>query len=143
MTRKIEYGSAGAAAIIFDDAGQLLIVKENYGKRRWSLPGGMIERGETPEAAALRETWEETGVTAQVNHLIGSYTLQDGFTIYVYRCDIVEGVPAVPTTGEIAEIRWAPPEALPMPRSNALHYAVPDALEGVHGAERIELPQIS
>src|SRR4051794_21823669 len=118
----------GAAAIIFDDSGLLLIVKENYGRRRWSVPGGAIEPGETPVEAALRETLEETKVIAAIDHLIGSYVFVDGFTAYAFAATIVDGVPVVPDTGEIAEVEWAPPEALPMPRSNVLHYAVPDAL---------------
>lgn len=32
----------------------------------WQMPQGGIDKGETPEAAALRELWEETGVTADL-----------------------------------------------------------------------------
>ena len=100
----------GAAAVIFDPTGRVLLVKENYDRRRWSLPGGLIEPRETPEEAALRETAEETGVAAAIDHRIGTYTFDDRFRAYVFRCRIVRGEPAVPTTGEIAEVRWAPPE---------------------------------
>ncbi len=133
----------GAAAIIFDPTGLVLLVKENYDRRRWSLPGGLIEPGETPEEAALRETHEETGVAAAIDHRIGSYTWADGFRAYVFRCRIVRGEPAVPSTGEIAEVRWAPPEPLPSTRSNVLHYAVPDAMQGLRDVERLDLPLIS
>jgi len=133
----------GAAAIILDPAGLVLLVKENYDRRRWSLPGGLIEPGETPEEAALRETAEETGVAAAIDHRIGTYTFDDGFRAYVFRCRIVRGEPAVPTTGEIAEIRWAPPEPLPSTRSNVLHYALPDAMQGLRDVERFDLPLIS
>lgn len=34
--------------------------------RRWQLPKGHIEPGETPEQAAIREVCEETGVTGRV-----------------------------------------------------------------------------
>jgi 8-oxo-dGTP pyrophosphatase MutT (NUDIX family) len=34
--------------------------------RRWQLPKGHIEEGETPEEAAIREVREETGVTGRV-----------------------------------------------------------------------------
>ena len=134
--------SEGAAAIIFDTSGHMLLVKENYDRRRWSLPGGLIEPGESPEEAALRETMEETGVTVTIDHLIGSYTTDDGFRAYVFRCEIVMGTPAVPATGE-AEIQWASPGSLPSPRSNVLHYALPDALLGLHDVERLGLPLIS
>jgi 8-oxo-dGTP pyrophosphatase MutT (NUDIX family) len=39
----------------------LLLVKNSY-KQRYSLPGGLLKRGETPVAGGVRETWEEVGV---------------------------------------------------------------------------------
>ncbi|MFN2471526.1 MAG: NUDIX hydrolase [Gaiellaceae bacterium] len=51
-----------AAAVVLDDTGRVLLVHHAYGLRRWSLPGGAIEPGETPREAVLRETLEETGV---------------------------------------------------------------------------------
>lgn len=41
--------------------GQALVVKANY-KQYWTFPGGIIEAGETPKEAAIRETLEEVGV---------------------------------------------------------------------------------
>jgi len=50
---------ASAGALIFDDAGSLLILKTTY-KKRWSIPGGQIEAGgESPWEACRRETLEE------------------------------------------------------------------------------------
>ena len=40
----------------------------------WGFPGGAIELGESPEAAAIRETQEETGIQVAVGGLIGIYT---------------------------------------------------------------------
>lgn len=42
--------------------GKLLVTKANY-KKHWSIPGGIIDAGETPKHAALRETLEEVGIT--------------------------------------------------------------------------------
>src|SRR5688572_1949177 len=39
-------------------------------KHRWMLPKGKVEQDESPEAAALREVREETGITAEVLGLI-------------------------------------------------------------------------
>jgi predicted NUDIX family NTP pyrophosphohydrolase len=49
-----------------DDELQVLLVHPsgNYNRKApWSIPKGLPEPGETLEAAARRETWEETGVT--------------------------------------------------------------------------------
>jgi len=39
----------------------VLLVKIGYAHRAWTLPGGAIDRGETPKRAAVREVYEETG----------------------------------------------------------------------------------
>ncbi|MEM7481415.1 MAG: NUDIX hydrolase [Acidobacteriota bacterium] len=46
-------------------AGEILLISLQDGKR-WQLPKGHIEKGETLEQTALREVQEETGVTGQV-----------------------------------------------------------------------------
>jgi 8-oxo-dGTP diphosphatase len=42
--------------------GRLLIVKASY-KKHWTVPGGVIDERETPLQAAVRETYEEVGLT--------------------------------------------------------------------------------
>jgi putative (di)nucleoside polyphosphate hydrolase len=37
----------------------------------WQMPQGGIDRGEKPRAAALRELWEETGITADLVQILG------------------------------------------------------------------------
>jgi ADP-ribose pyrophosphatase YjhB (NUDIX family) len=129
--------------VIFDAGGRVLLVKENYDRRRWSLPGGAVEPGESDEEAAIREAAEETGLVVRVHHLVGTYGLDNGFSAAAFLCSIAEGDPAVPTTGEIAEIRWWPSSDLPSPRSNLLHYALPDAVAGRRNVRRIGLPRVS
>jgi 8-oxo-dGTP pyrophosphatase MutT (NUDIX family) len=45
---------------------QVLLVTAKRNPRNWIFPKGHIEKGETPEAAALRETQEEAGVVGEV-----------------------------------------------------------------------------
>ena len=80
----------------------------------------------------------------RVEHLIGTYGLESGFTASAFRCSIVgDRTPTVPDTAEIAEIAWWPARELPAPRSNLLHYALPDAVAGRRGAVRRGLPRVS
>ena len=60
------------------------------------MPWGRIEDGESPLAAALRETWEEGGVRAEVEGLLGVQELPgppDGSFALVYLCRHVGGNP--------------------------------------------------
>ena len=54
--------SAGGLVV---DGSRILLISTQAGKR-WQLPKGHIEHGETPELAAVREVREETGVTGRV-----------------------------------------------------------------------------
>ena len=60
------------AALIYDDANRLLLVRQSDGGV-WSTPGGAIEPSETPADAAVREAWEETGLYVEPRRLVGVY----------------------------------------------------------------------
>ena len=61
-----EQVSSGGAAFRANDAGfEIAIVSVNP-SRRWQLPKGLIDAGETPETAALREVREEAGIETEL-----------------------------------------------------------------------------
>ena len=61
------------ATLICIKKNEILLVKRAFspGKGEWSLPGGFIELGETPEDAAKRELKEETNLNGEVVKLLG------------------------------------------------------------------------
>tara|TARA_R110001583_G_scaffold170711_1_gene324183 strand:+ start:122 stop:523 length:402 start_codon:yes stop_codon:yes gene_type:complete len=59
--------------VIFNDAGQVLLLKATYGDCSWGLPGGALEPGETIHQALLRECLEELGVSVSIEYLSGVY----------------------------------------------------------------------
>ncbi|MEU7573351.1 NUDIX domain-containing protein [Micromonospora sp. NPDC049240] len=84
-----------ALVLLVDPAGAILMQHRDgnapVSPYRWSLPGGSIEPGETPEQAARRELREETGLTAGDLRLLwsGPRPYEEGFphtvTVYVFR----------------------------------------------------------
>lgn len=60
-----------------DDEGTFLLTErlaDKHGKGTWSFPGGKPDPGESPEAAALRELAEETGIYADFAVPLGLWT---------------------------------------------------------------------
>ena len=60
-------------AVIPDREGRVLLLKQTYGDRRWGLPGGSVEPGETITDTILRECREELGVEVVLGPLTGWY----------------------------------------------------------------------
>ena len=62
-----------AGAIVLDGQGRLLVIRRGRepGRGLWSLPGGRCEPGEDAAAAAVRETYEETGLVVTAGRLVG------------------------------------------------------------------------
>lgn len=111
-----------AVRTVVEHEGKLLLVRESYGKRRWSFPGGLMKRREQPEVAARRELMEETGVEAGALTLLGTQRAVSKYG----RWDswIYEGKARSPELtidkGEILEAGWFSPDGFPEPRSEHL-----------------------
>jgi ADP-ribose pyrophosphatase YjhB (NUDIX family) len=58
--------------LILNDAHQLLLVKESTDSR-WSLPGGWADVGFSAKETIIKEIKEETGLDAEVNHLLAVF----------------------------------------------------------------------
>ncbi|OLF16572.1 NUDIX domain-containing protein [Actinophytocola xanthii] len=60
---------SAAGALFLDGVGRVLIVEPTY-KPNWEIPGGMLEVGETPSQACVREVAEELGLTLVPGRLL-------------------------------------------------------------------------
>jgi len=85
----------GVAAVIPDDSNRILLQEKNG--EAWSLPAGMIEPGESPKKAVIREVREETGLIVAPQKVLGvfggdqfRYVYPNGdsveYTIILFRC---------------------------------------------------------
>ncbi|HSL32949.1 MAG TPA: NUDIX domain-containing protein [Candidatus Limnocylindrales bacterium] len=67
----------GSYSLCIDEAGRLLLarlsaVEVEYGA--WTLPGGGVDFGEHPDAAAIRELEEETGLVGEIEGIAGIFS---------------------------------------------------------------------
>jgi 8-oxo-dGTP diphosphatase len=63
---------AAAAVVCRDGDGRLLLVFDSF-KGHWTIPGGVVDAGEDPRSAAIREAWEEAGVRVAAGPLLGVF----------------------------------------------------------------------
>src|SRR6478752_2084343 len=104
----------GVGAIIVEDSRVLLIKR---GKApllgEWSIPGGMLELGETLRQGAEREAIEETGLVVRVTELLGVFDRivpdENKRTLYHYvlidfLCERISG--ELQAAGDASDARW-------------------------------------
>lgn len=90
----------GVQAAAFTQAGKVVLVRHSYAPG-WRLPGGGVKRGETPEAAALRELKEEIGLSSwrEIRHVLD----------FEHRPDFRRGTG---TLFRLDDVRYAPRRSL-------------------------------
>jgi 8-oxo-dGTP diphosphatase len=103
----------GIGAVIVED-GRVLLVRRGHEplKGHWSLPGGVLEVGESLHAGLVREVKEETGLTVEPIELIELLDRihRDGeriryhYVIADYLCRIAGG--ALQAASDADEVRW-------------------------------------
>ncbi|MEU2834160.1 NUDIX domain-containing protein [Streptomyces lavendulae] len=62
-----------ASAVVVDEGGRVLLQRRTD-NGMWALPGGKMDLGESIGECAIRETFEETGVTVEITGIVGTYT---------------------------------------------------------------------
>jgi 8-oxo-dGTP diphosphatase len=105
----------GASACIWRD-GKVLLIKrgQHPGKGLWSLPGGKLDSGETAEAAAVRELFEETQVVANLVQAMGPFEVRRGEAV-VYSITCFAGLHVsgeAVASSDAADVAWVYPQAL-------------------------------
>jgi mutator protein MutT len=114
MTREYpEVPLVGVGAVIVDH-GRVLLVQRGTEpmKGRWSIPGGLVEVGESLTAAVLREVREETGLIVESVELIElldriyheESRVRYHYVIADYLCRVTGGV--LRAASDAAAVRW-------------------------------------
>jgi 8-oxo-dGTP diphosphatase len=103
---------ARSAVVLVEDGRVALIRRERAGVPAYYLyPGGTVEPGESPEAAAVREAREELGLEVRLGHLVALVTF-DGIAQYYFRATRLGGTFG---TGDGPELRAGGHEPVWMP----------------------------
>jgi 8-oxo-dGTP diphosphatase len=127
-----------AAVIIQNDKGEILFLEQQNGV--YGIPGGIVDPGETPPMAALREAFEEACIQIEFDYIIGTYLLTGGgrsdIFATVYKARITKGTPTAGDPNEIKSVFWRDANDLPSPLVSDAEAAIQDLLAGKRGVLR-------
>src|SRR5579864_6293232 len=111
----------GVGAIIIEDARVVLAKRAHPPiQGQWSIPGGVLEVGETVREAAVREAREETGLIVEPGELLGVYDrilrdpekrVQYHYVLIDFLCRRVGG--ELLAASDADEVRWFTLKELP------------------------------
>jgi ADP-ribose pyrophosphatase YjhB (NUDIX family) len=93
----------------------ILLIRNTYGRKRWTFPGGRMARGETAENAIRREVLEEVGL--HLDHLQNIGAIESTADYKKDRVEVFTGISqnqqVIIDIAEILEARWFHPRHLP------------------------------
>ncbi|MCU0587220.1 MAG: NUDIX hydrolase [Syntrophobacteraceae bacterium] len=111
----------GVGAIVFRADRVLLIQRgREPALGKWSIPGGLVELGETLEEAVIREVWEETGLHVRVADLVAAldrvirdedHGIPYHYVLLDFLCHCGPGEPRAGS--DVTACRFVPLDALP------------------------------
>lgn len=105
----------GAVALVRDSEGRVLLVRQTYHREgvRWAAPGGWLGRGETPQQAAVREAWEETGLRVTAGRVLAIDGGPYGEISLAFECEIESDAGFTPSE-EADQLAYFPVNELPL-----------------------------
>jgi 8-oxo-dGTP pyrophosphatase MutT (NUDIX family) len=120
-----------SSAMVFNRAGQVLLVKQGQRGRGWELPGGHVRKSEGSVAALLREVKEETGLDIKPQKLIGVFHIPaERITDLVFLGLHRDARKPRPRQPEIEACGFFSPKELPKPMRPFVRKRIADALAG-------------
>ena len=104
-----------AAGCAVAERGRVLLLRRGIAPAlgKWTFPGGYVDLGETPRAAAVREVSEEVGLSVTAGGLLGLYAdaANPRVVVAIYLANPGSGTPT--TSGEASEVRYFAPAEIP------------------------------
>lgn len=107
---------------VFNEKGEILLVRETLDGGRWTLPGGWCDILESPRPATEREVLEEAGLKVKATHLAAvvdreKWPHHPPFDYHIYKlfyvCEPEGAVDPNYTSNETSEVGWFPVKNLP------------------------------
>ena len=122
----------GIGAVIIE-SGRVVLVKRAHPPLagQWSLPGGVVELGETLVDAVKREVLEETGLAVEVGPVVevidrlergARGAVEYHYVVVDYKCRLLGG--SLVRGSDAADVQWAVPDDLPSLQVTDLAIAV-------------------